>query len=161
SYRYAIDNVMDPMHGTYLHAQSHSMTQGDRKAEFRARQTDIGLVFEKTNQTGVNFDWVEWGESGASWMRLSIPYQKKFGPGGSCGLGRAFAEAAIAAGANVTIADVSIVQGKKTAKEIGAQFLSLDLASAPSITRLAKKLKKLDGVVHNAAITNSGGRKME
>ena len=83
NYRYAIDNVMDPMHGTYLHAQSHSMAQGERKAEFSARKTGTGLVFEKTGQTGVNFDWVEWGESGASWMRLSIPYQKKFGPGGS------------------------------------------------------------------------------
>ncbi len=82
NYRYAVDNVMDPMHGTYLHAQSHSMAQGDRTAEFRVRNTDTGLVFEKTSQQGLNFDWVEWGESGAHWMRLSIPYQKKFGPGG-------------------------------------------------------------------------------
>ena len=82
NYRYAIENVMDPMHGTYLHAHSHSMAQGDRKAEFRVRKTESGLVFEKVNQVGVNFDWVEWGESGAQWMRLSIPYQKKFGPGG-------------------------------------------------------------------------------
>jgi phenylpropionate dioxygenase-like ring-hydroxylating dioxygenase large terminal subunit len=83
NYRYAIENVMDPMHGTYLHAQSHSMAQGDRTAAFRIRTTDSGLVFEKVNQAGVNFDWVEWGESGAQWMRLSIPYQKKFGPGGA------------------------------------------------------------------------------
>jgi phenylpropionate dioxygenase-like ring-hydroxylating dioxygenase large terminal subunit len=83
NYRYAIENVMDPMHGTYLHAQSHSMAEGDRTAEFRIRNTPTGLVFEKMNQTGVNFDWVEWGESGAHWMRLSIPYQKKFGPGGA------------------------------------------------------------------------------
>jgi phenylpropionate dioxygenase-like ring-hydroxylating dioxygenase large terminal subunit len=82
NYRYAIENVMDPMHGTYLHARSHSMAQGDRTAEFRVRNTASGLVFEKTNQQGMNFDWVEWGESGAQWMRLSIPYQKKFGPGG-------------------------------------------------------------------------------
>ena len=83
NYRYAIENVMDPMHGTYLHAQSHSMAEGDKSAEFRVRQTGTGLVFEKTGQLGVNFDWVEWGESGSHWMRLSIPYQKKFGPGGS------------------------------------------------------------------------------
>lgn len=82
NYRYAIDNVMDPMHGTYLHAQSHSMAKGDRTAEFRVRKTGTGLVFEKVNQQGINFDWVEWGESGAHWMRLSIPYQEKYGPGG-------------------------------------------------------------------------------
>lgn len=82
NYRYAIENVMDPMHGTYLHAQSHSMADGDKKAQFAVRTTESGLVFEKVGQKGVNFDWVEWGESGAQWMRLSIPYQKKFGPGG-------------------------------------------------------------------------------
>lgn len=82
NWRYAVDNVMDPMHGSYLHAQSHSMADGDKQAEFRTRKTPTGLVFEKTGQMGVNFDWVEYGNSGAIWLRLSIPYRKKFGPGG-------------------------------------------------------------------------------
>ncbi len=30
----------------------------------------------------MNFDWVEYGSTGASWLRLSIPYRKQFGPGG-------------------------------------------------------------------------------
>ena len=82
NYRYAIDNVMDPMHGAYLHAVSHSMAEGDRQSEMQVRTTDDGFVFEKIDQSGVNFDWVEWGETSALWMRLSIPYRKKFGPGG-------------------------------------------------------------------------------
>jgi len=82
NYRYAIDNVMDPMHGAYLHAQSHSMAEGDKRAEMRIRKTPQGIVFEKVGQRDVNFDWVEWGESGSLWMRLSIPYQPRFGPGG-------------------------------------------------------------------------------
>lgn len=82
NYRYAIDNVMDPMHGAYLHAVSHSMASGDKSAQMRARKTDTGLIFEKTDQAGVNFDWVEFGDTNCLWMRLSIPYQKKFGPGG-------------------------------------------------------------------------------
>jgi phenylpropionate dioxygenase-like ring-hydroxylating dioxygenase large terminal subunit len=82
NYRYAIDNVMDPMHGAFLHAQSHSMADGEKQAQMRTRKTPSGLVFEKVGQTGVNFDWVEWGESGGFWMRLSIPYRKKYGPGG-------------------------------------------------------------------------------
>lgn len=86
NYRYAIDNVMDPMHGAYLHAASHSMAMGDKRAEMQVRTTDTGLVFEKTTQRDVNFDWVEWGESGAYWMRLAIPYQPKFGPGGPFGI---------------------------------------------------------------------------
>ncbi len=85
-YSYAIDNVMDPMHGSYLHAASHSMADGDKQAEMRVRKTATGLVFEKIGQRDVNFDWVEWGESGAMWMRLTIPYRKKYGPGGSFGI---------------------------------------------------------------------------
>ena len=82
NYQYAIDNVMDPMHGSYLHSTSHSMADGDKSAEMRHRTTESGFIFEKVGQSGVNFDWVEYGNSGASWLRLSIPYRKEFGPGG-------------------------------------------------------------------------------
>lgn len=86
NYRYAIDNVMDPMHGAYLHATSHSMAEGDKTAEMRVRKTPTGLIFEKVGQRGVNFDWVEFGDTNAMWMRLTIPYQKRYGPGGSFGI---------------------------------------------------------------------------
>ena len=82
NYQYAIDNVMDPMHGSYLHCTSHSMADGDKTAEMKHRSTATGFVFEKVGQTGVNFDWVEYGRTGADWLRLSIPYRKEFGPGG-------------------------------------------------------------------------------
>ena len=35
AWRYAFDNLMDPMHGTFLHANSHTMYQGDTQAAFR------------------------------------------------------------------------------------------------------------------------------
>lgn len=82
NYQYVLENVMDPMHGTYLHSASHSMAQGARKAEMVLDPTSSGFIFRKKNQSGVNFDWVELGISGAYWMRLSIPYQQRFGPGG-------------------------------------------------------------------------------
>ncbi len=82
NHQYAIDNVMDPMHGSYLHCTSHSMAEGDRTAEMKHRSTEHGFVFEKEGQVGVNFDWVEYANTGASWLRLSIPYRKDFGPGG-------------------------------------------------------------------------------
>ncbi len=86
NYRYAIDNVMDPMHGAYLHAVSHSMASGDKSANMQLRKTPTGLSFEKTGQRDVNFDWVEFGQSGATWLKLSIPYRPSAGPGGSFGI---------------------------------------------------------------------------
>jgi phenylpropionate dioxygenase-like ring-hydroxylating dioxygenase large terminal subunit len=83
NYRYAVENVMDPMHGAYLHAASHSMAMGDKTAVMRIVGTDTGFVFEKVGQRGVNFDWVECGETGAAWLRLAIPYRADAGPGGN------------------------------------------------------------------------------
>ncbi|TDV14918.1 aromatic ring-hydroxylating oxygenase subunit alpha [Paraburkholderia caballeronis] len=83
SYRYVLDNVMDPMHGTYLHKQSHSMALGDQSASFRIRDTETGFVFEKEGQRDVNFDWTEWADTGVHWLRLEIPYPKTGGPGGN------------------------------------------------------------------------------
>lgn len=82
-YRYVIDNVMDPMHGTYLHKQSHSMAEGSSVADFGVRDTEHGFVFEKKGQRGVNFDWTEWANTGLHWLRLEIPYPSTGGPGGS------------------------------------------------------------------------------
>lgn len=83
-YRYVIDNVMDPMHGAYLHKQSHTMSEGDISAEFQIRDLPEGFIFEKTGQRDVNFDWTEWLESGnIHTMRLEIPYPKTGGPGGN------------------------------------------------------------------------------
>jgi phenylpropionate dioxygenase-like ring-hydroxylating dioxygenase large terminal subunit len=82
-YRYVIDNVMDPMHGTFLHKQSHSMSFGDTTASFKIRGTDTGFVFEKEGQRNVNFDWTEYGDTGVHWLRLEIPYPKTGGPGGN------------------------------------------------------------------------------
>ncbi|HML83239.1 MAG TPA: aromatic ring-hydroxylating dioxygenase subunit alpha [Thiomonas arsenitoxydans] len=82
SYRYAIDNLMDPMHGSYLHAVSHSMSKGLRQATILASETDAGVMVERDNQKGVNFDWVEFGTSGMMWLRLDLPYAERYGPGG-------------------------------------------------------------------------------
>jgi phenylpropionate dioxygenase-like ring-hydroxylating dioxygenase large terminal subunit len=82
-YRYVIDNVIDPMHGAYLHKQSHSMAEGDISADFQIRDTETGFFFEKKGQRNVNFDWTEWLDTGIHLMRLEIPYPKTGGPGGS------------------------------------------------------------------------------
>ncbi len=82
-YRYVVDNVIDPMHGAYLHKQSHTMSEGEISADFQIRDTETGFVFEKKNQRNVNFDWTEWIDTGIHLMRLEIPYPKTGGPGGN------------------------------------------------------------------------------
>ncbi|MER7604370.1 aromatic ring-hydroxylating dioxygenase subunit alpha [Nocardioides sp. NPDC127503] len=85
-WRYAMENLLDPMHGAFLHRESHSMFGGDTEARFRIRETDRGFFFEKTDQRGVNFDWVEFCRTGVDWVDLSIPYPPTAGPGGSFGI---------------------------------------------------------------------------
>ena len=85
-YRFMVDNNMDPMHGAYLHATSHSMQQGAKQAEFQLRDTDTGFVFEKKDQRGLNFDWSEWHDTNFQAVCLEIPYPATGGPGGNFGI---------------------------------------------------------------------------
>lgn len=85
-YRYLIDNNMDPMHGAYLHATSHSMQGGEKQATFQLRNTETGFVFEKEGQVGLNFDWSEWYDRSIQAVCLEIPYPDTGGPGGPFGI---------------------------------------------------------------------------
>ncbi len=85
-WRYVYDNLMDPMHGTFLHANSHTMYQGETQAVFATRDTPKGFFFEKTGQRDVNFDWSELADDGALYVRLEIPYPATGGPGGNFGI---------------------------------------------------------------------------
>ena len=85
-WRYVYDNLMDPMHGTFLHANSHTMFQGETQAKFITRDTDKGFFFEKEGQRDVNFDWSEFLDDGALMVRLEIPYPRTGGPGGNFGI---------------------------------------------------------------------------
>lgn len=80
--RFAMENVLDPMHGAFLHRESHSMSEGSQTADFRAVDTEHGFLVEKTDQVGVNFDWAELIDDSALFLRLSIPYPPSAGPGG-------------------------------------------------------------------------------
>ena len=85
-WRFTLENLLDPMHGAFLHRESHSMFGGETSAKFRIRETDRGFFFEKTDQRGVNFDWVEFCRTGIDWVDLEIPYPPTAGPGGSFGI---------------------------------------------------------------------------
>ena len=85
-WRYLYDNNMDPMHGTFLHAKSHSMSAGATEAAFRTRETPTGFFVEKEAQRDTNFDWSELVDDGSLYARLEIPYPASGGPGGNFGI---------------------------------------------------------------------------
>ncbi len=85
-WRYVYDNNMDPMHGTFLHAKSHSMFAGATEAAFRTRETPTGFFVEKEAQRDTNFDWSELVDDGSLYARLEIPYPASGGPGGNFGI---------------------------------------------------------------------------
>src|SRR5699024_4011669 len=90
--------------------------------------------------------------------------------GAARGLGAEFARAAVAAGARVVIADVLVERGNDTAARIRdgggeAHFVPLDLADANAVSSCADEaiaaLGGLDGLINNAAITDSGGKSFD
>jgi NAD(P)-dependent dehydrogenase (short-subunit alcohol dehydrogenase family) len=87
--------------------------------------------------------------------------------GGARGLGEAFSRAIIEAGGKVAITDVLHDRGQALAAELGpnAGYFALDVASRASIddgmNHAVSWLGGLDGLINNAAITNSGGKDMD
>jgi NAD(P)-dependent dehydrogenase (short-subunit alcohol dehydrogenase family) len=86
--------------------------------------------------------------------------------GAARGLGEAFARACVGAGAKVVIADVMQERGQALAQALGssAHFVMMDVASSASVKagmqEAVQWLGGLDGLINNAAITNSGGKLM-
>lgn len=86
--------------------------------------------------------------------------------GAARGLGASFASALVDAGARVVISDVLHEQGQQLAQDLGpnAHYVPLDLLDAASVRAgvdaAAQWLGGLDGLINNAAITNSGGKGM-
>lgn len=84
--------------------------------------------------------------------------------GSARGLGESFARALVAAGAQVVISDVLHERGQALAQELGAaaHYVPLDLLDAQSVkdgvAEAARRMGGLDGLINNAAITDSGGK---
>ncbi|UOA29311.1 aromatic ring-hydroxylating dioxygenase subunit alpha [Pseudosulfitobacter sp. DSM 107133] len=83
NYRYALDNLADPMHGCYLHADSFTLAFGSKQDLMQLNKTDEGFRIERVGQTGENFDWTEFEiHPGSMFCFLDIPYPPAAGPGG-------------------------------------------------------------------------------
>ena len=82
NYRYALDNLADPMHGCYLHAQSFTLAYGAKQDIMKLDKTDTGFIVSRVEQAGENFDWTEMVFGASTYCRLDLPYPKAAGPGG-------------------------------------------------------------------------------
>lgn len=86
--------------------------------------------------------------------------------GGARGLGEAFARALVQAHARVVISDVLHERGQALAHELGeaVHYVPMDMcdpsAVQSGVDAAARHMGGLDGLVNNAAITNSGGKDM-
>ena len=83
NYRYALDNLADPMHGCYLHAESFTLAFGSKQDLLEMDKRDDGFRVSRVGQVGENFDWVDFFvEEGGMFCYLDIPYPEAAGPGG-------------------------------------------------------------------------------
>jgi phenylpropionate dioxygenase-like ring-hydroxylating dioxygenase large terminal subunit len=83
NYRYALDNLADPMHGSYLHANSFTLAFGAKQDQMRIERNSTGFIVTRVEQQNENFDWAEMvTETAAPYCRLDIPYPAAAGPGG-------------------------------------------------------------------------------
>jgi len=82
NYRYAMENLADPMHGIYLHADSFTLAQGSRQDTIEVESTAHGFIVRRVAQQGINFDWAEFiADLPMLHARVLIPYPQAGGPG--------------------------------------------------------------------------------
>ena len=91
--------------------------------------------------------------------------------GAARGLGEAFARAALQAGSHVVLTDVLDERGAALSIELNtafdgrAKYVHMDVSDSASVNAAMAEavawLGGLDGLINNAAITNSGGKPME
>lgn len=100
-------------------------------------------------------------------QEISLQGRRVLVTGAARGLGESFARALVAAGALVVISDVLHARGQALARELGAMahYVPMDLSDASSIAAgmasTVEAMGGLDGLINNAAITNSGGKTMD
>ena len=82
-YRMVLDNRLDPMHGSYLHAGSYTLAYGNKQDRLKIGPTELGFVVRRENQIGVNIDRTELfhHRDNNIWIQTEIPYPASGGGG--------------------------------------------------------------------------------
>jgi phenylpropionate dioxygenase-like ring-hydroxylating dioxygenase large terminal subunit len=83
NWQVALDNRVDPLHGSFLHAGTFTLGYGRQDSELTVSPTEFGFETRRNNQHGVNIDWheVEFRPGNILWVRTEIPYPPSFGGG--------------------------------------------------------------------------------
>jgi NAD(P)-dependent dehydrogenase (short-subunit alcohol dehydrogenase family) len=103
----------------------------------------------------------------ASKPELSLTDRRVLVTGGARGLGEAFVRALVQAGARVVISDVLHARGEALAQALGdaVHYVPMDMSDPAAIKAgvdaAAAHWGGLDGLINNAAVTNSGGKNMD
>ncbi|MDH3719296.1 MAG: SDR family oxidoreductase, partial [Planctomycetota bacterium] len=85
---------------------------------------------------------------------FSMAGKHAFITGGTSGIGRAVAEAFVAQGATVIIADIA--DGTAVANEIGAQFVTVDVSDEESMQNALHQATELSGGKLDVVVLNAG-----
>jgi phenylpropionate dioxygenase-like ring-hydroxylating dioxygenase large terminal subunit len=83
NWQVALDNRVDPIHGSFLHAGTFTLGYGRQDSELAVEPTATGFETRRNNQNGVNIDWheVEFRPGNILWVRTEIPYPPSIGGG--------------------------------------------------------------------------------
>jgi len=85
---------------------------------------------------------------------FSLAGKRAFITGGTSGIGRAVAEAFVAQGATVVVADIT--DGTAVANEIGAKFVSVDVSNEASVEEALREAVGLCGGSFDTVVLNAG-----
>jgi phenylpropionate dioxygenase-like ring-hydroxylating dioxygenase large terminal subunit len=79
----ALDNRLDPIHGSFLHEGSFTLSAGRKDGEIKVEPTPTGFQTFRANQRNTNIDWNEvfLYPDNSFWVRTEIPYPPSFGGG--------------------------------------------------------------------------------
>jgi phenylpropionate dioxygenase-like ring-hydroxylating dioxygenase large terminal subunit len=83
NWQVALDNRVDPLHGSFLHSGTFTLGYGRQDSELKVEPSQYGFQTVRNNQRGVNIDWheVEFRPGNILWVRTDIPYPASAGGG--------------------------------------------------------------------------------
>jgi phenylpropionate dioxygenase-like ring-hydroxylating dioxygenase large terminal subunit len=83
NWQVALDNRVDPVHGSFLHVGTFTLGRGRKDTELNIAAKPDGFETSRDNQRGVNIDWHEvfFRPENILWIRTEIPYPASIGGG--------------------------------------------------------------------------------